>query len=105
MSRGNSAVRIIGDFRSRIDLTGITSCFMLLGMRNDDDEDLSFTHIAALTANVLRHLGLEKQKPDDEGTKRGDSDNRGNTLLDQRALADRNIVGSDVDRASGHRRK
>jgi len=73
------------------------------GTHDNDDEPLSFVSLAALTANVVRYLELDKQKED--ASERSDKDEkRANERLEfvNRRLRD---LRRFEDRAGGKRRK
>ena len=71
----------------------------------NDNEPLSFIHIAAATANVVRYLQIDKQKTesDDERSRSGDEEKR---ALERLEFVNRRLRDLDrfEDAARGKRR-
>ena len=63
---------------------------------DNDNDELSFISLAALTANVVRHLGLDEQKDDDGKQERGSGDDAKRRALDHREFVNRRL--RDLDR-------
>jgi hypothetical protein len=62
------------------------------GTHDNDDEPLSFISLAALTANLVRYLGTDKQNDENTGKKRDPGDGPKDRVPDNAADIERRVA-------------
>lgn len=81
----------------------------MLCMEGDDENELSFVSLAALTANVTRYLRLDEKKDEQRDREDRNADKGDDRQLEHRRFVEQRIreIGrfENVYRAGRHRRK